>query len=264
MANIQVIEGDTMNIALEGRLLVSDTHDNPLVAVPDIGADGFYSIKWSKTMEDVNISGGSLKALVESRDQLVDGYRNRLNEFVKGVATEVNKLHSTGHGTLDGPLNDIPRDMFINVKNDGSDVDINNIGFNPDLFEVNNIAAATDPPPGNFEDNRNALQLSELRQKAVFADSKYDTASAKFNFDEYYRNLITDIGLEGNKAANAAEAQGQLVEQIEYKRQSLMAVSLDEEMSNLIMYEHSYNASARMVNALDEMLDVIVNRLGGK
>lgn len=262
MANIQVIEGDTLNIALEGRLLVSDTHDNPLVAVPDIGADGFYSIKWSKTMEDVHISGGSLKALVESRDDLVDGFRNRLNEFVKGVAEQVNAIHKSGYGNLDATLQ---TPMFVNTK-DNTDIgiEVGNIGFNPILFEVNNIAAATSPPPGNFEDNRNALVLSELRQKDVFLESTYDKNNGKYNFDEFYRNLITDIGLEGNKAANAAEAQGLLVEQVEYKRQSLMAVSLDEEMSNLIRYEHSYNAAARIVNALDEMLDVIVNKLGGR
>lgn len=262
MADIQITEGATINIAVEGRLLVSDTYSNPLVAVPDVGADGFYSIKWSKTMEEMDINGGSLKALVESRDQLVDGYRNRLNEFVKGVATEINAMHYEGRGNLD----DKQRYMFVNSKdNTEKNIDISNIGFNNELFEVNNIAAALSSPPGNYEDNRNALRLSQLRQKDVFLENSYPTAGAgKFNFDEYYRNLITDIGLEGNKAANAAEAQGMLIEQVEFKRQSLTAVSLDEEMSNLIRYEHSYNAAARMVNAMDEMLDVIVNRLGGR
>jgi len=42
----------------------------------------------------------------------------------------------------------------------------------------------------------------------------------------------------------------------------MMNVSMDEEMSNLIRFEHSYNASARMVNVMDEMIEIIVNRLG--
>ncbi|MGB7605800.1 MAG: flagellar hook-associated protein FlgK [Lutisporaceae bacterium] len=260
MANIQVVDGDKMNIALEGMLLVSDTNQIPLVAVPDIGADGFYSIKWAKTMEDIHIRGGSIKALIESRDELVSGYKNKLNEFVKGVATEVNTIHKAGYGNLD-PL--LQTSMFVNSK-DNTDlgIDIGNIGYNPILVEVNNIAAAISPPPGNFEDNRNALKISEWRQQDVFSDETYVGVDGKYNFDEFYRNLITDIGLEGNKAANAAEAQDLLIEQLEFKRQSLMAVSLDEEMSNLIRFEHSYNAAARIVNALDEMLDLIVNRLG--
>lgn len=260
MANIQVIDGDKMNIALEGMLLVSDTNQIPLVAVPDIGADGFYSIKWAKTMENINISGGSIKALIESRDELVSGYKNKLNEFVKGVATEVNTIHKAGYGNLD-PL--LQTSMFVNnIDNTDIGINIGNIGYNPLLVEVNNIAAAISPPPGNFEDNRNALKISEWRQQDVFSDETYVGVDGKYNFDEFYRNLITGIGLEGNKAANAAEAQDLLIEQLEFKRQSLMAVSLDEEMSNLIRFEHSYNAAARIVNALDEMLDLIVNRLG--
>ncbi len=260
MANIQVIDKDKMNIALEGMLLVSDTNQIPIVAVPDIGVDGFYSIKWAKTMEDINISGGSIKALIESRDELVSGFKNRLNEFVKGVATEINTIHKAGYGNLDPLLHTA---MFINIKdNTDSGIDIGNIRYNPILIEVNNIAAAISPPPGNFEDNRNALKISEWRQQEVFLDETYVGLDGKYNFDEFYRNLITDIGLEGNKAANATEAQGLLVEQLEYKRQSLMAVSLDEEMSNLIRFEHSYNAASRIVNALDEMLEVIVNKLG--
>jgi flagellar hook-associated protein 1 FlgK len=41
-----------------------------------------------------------------------------------------------------------------------------------------------------------------------------------------------------------------------------MAVSLDEEMSNLIKFEHSYNAAARIVNAMDEMIEAVVNKVG--
>lgn len=259
MADVQVIEGDTFNIALGGMLIVSDTYDNPIAAVRDIASNGYYKIKWSKTMEDIDLKGGSLKALIETRDDLVDGFRNRLNEFVKGVAEEVNKLHFSGYGNIDNTQ----RYMFVNGSDNTSvGIDIGNIAFNQDLMEVNNIAAAKSAPPGNFEDNQNALEISEWRTNDVFTETTYDSANGKYNFDEFYRSIITDIGLEGNKAANAAEAQNLLIEQVENKRQALMAVSLDEEMTNLISYEHSYNAAARIVNALDEMLDVMINKLG--
>jgi flagellar hook-associated protein 1 FlgK len=262
LVKIQVIDGNNYNIAVEGLQVVSGDTSIPLVAVPDVSANGYYSIKWGKSMENVNISGGSIKALIESRDQLIDGFRNRLNELVKGVAGEVNKLHHGGFGNMDG----IKRDMFVdratNTVDPLVDIDLSNIAFNLDLNEVNHIAAAKLEPPGNYEDNQNALTISEWRLKDVFTDKKYDVADGKLNFDEFYRSIITDIGLEGNKAANAADAQGLLVEQVEYKRQSLMAVSLDEEMTNLIKYEHSYNAAARIVNAMDEMIEIIVNKVG--
>jgi flagellar hook-associated protein 1 FlgK len=49
---------------------------------------------------------------------------------------------------------------------------------------------------------------------------------------------------------------------VEQRRQSTSAVSLDEEMTNMIQFQHAYNASARMVTMIDEMLDKIVNGLG--
>jgi flagellar hook-associated protein 1 len=259
MAKIQVTDGSSYNIAVEGLQVVSGGNSTLITAVPDTAANGFYTIKWGKTMENLNLSGGSIKALIESRDQLIDGYRNRLNEFVKGVAGEINKLHIAGNGNLDAT----PRNMFINVKdNSGNNIDITNIGFNPDLEEVNHIAAAILAPPGNYEDNRNALKISEWRLTDVFTNKTYDVANGKLNFDEFYRGIITDIGLEGREAINAADAQGLLVDQVEHKRQSLMAVSLDEEMSNLIKFQHSYNAAVRIVNAVDEMIENVVNKVG--
>jgi flagellar hook-associated protein 1 len=259
MAKIQVTDGSSYNIAVEGLQVVSGGNSTLIRAVPDATANGFYTIKWGKTMENLNLSGGSIKALIESRDQLIDGYRNRLNEFVKGVAGEINKLHIAGNGNLDAT----PRNMFINVKdNSGNNIDITNIGFNPDLEEVNHIAAAILAPPGNYEDNRNALKISEWRLTDVFTNKTYDVANGKLNFDEFYRGIITDIGLEGREAINAADAQGLLVDQVEHKRQSLMAVSLDEEMSNLIKFQHSYNAAVRIVNAVDEMIENVVNKVG--
>lgn len=261
MANIQVIEGASFNIALEGVLLVSDNESNPMVAVPDTSKDGLYSIKWKSTNADVKFRSGSIKAMIDTRDQLVGGYRDRLNEFVKGVAKEINNLHMAGHGNINP---DVSRPMFVDeATNDATtEINLDNIAFNTNLNEVNYIAAAQGPPPGNYEDNRNALKISEWRLQDVFTDTKYDVANGKLNFDEFYRNIVTDIGLEGNKAANAADAQNLLVEQIENKRQSLMAVSLDEEMGDLIRYQHSYNAAVRVVNAIDEMIDNVVNKVG--
>lgn len=258
MTNIQVInDGRTINIALEGRLIVSDTDYEKLIAVPDNSTDGYSIIRWQNTMDKIDMSGGSIKSLIDTRDELVEGYRDRLNEFVEGVASEINKLHLAGFGNKDN----VNRLMFVNTD---ANVPIANLSLHSDLVDVNNIAAATTPPPGNYEDNTNSLAISELRQKDIFSETKYEAPgpNRKYTSDEFYRNLISDLGLKGQEATTAADSQQILIDQIENRRQSLMSVSLDEEMSNLIRYEHSYNAAARVVNAMDEMLEYIVNKIG--
>ncbi|MGE5632529.1 MAG: flagellar hook-associated protein FlgK [Caulobacteraceae bacterium] len=258
-AKIQVIEGNTVNIALEGRLLVEGSRYEQIETVPDPGNSGFAEFVWAGSNEKLQLSGGSISSLVEARDVLVKGFRDKLNEFVKGVAAAINEIHITGYGTTDATH----RYFFINaLDGTANNIDLSTIAFNPDLNEYDKIAAAEEA--NNNEDNRVALKIAELRQNDYFSDDIYETnpSNRKFNFDEFYRNIISDLGNKGQEASTQVDAQKLLVDQIEYRRQAVSAVSMDEEMSNLIKYEHSYNAAARIVNAMDEMLDIIVNKIG--
>lgn len=258
-AKIQIIVGNSINISLEGRMLVEGSRYEQIDTIPDTGNSGFVQLAWSGENKKLELSGGSIMALFESRDVLVKGFRDKLNEFVKGIAAEVNGIHITGYGVKD----DTHRYFFINaVDNTANNIDLSTIAFNPELNEYDNIAAAEEA--GNYEDNRIALKIAGLRQNDYFSDDNYETSPAdrKFNYDEFYRNLISDLGNKGQEASTAVDAQKLLVDQIEYRRQAISAVSMDEEMSNLIKYEHSYNAAARIVNVMDEMLDIIVNKIG--
>jgi flagellar hook-associated protein 1 FlgK len=58
------------------------------------------------------------------------------------------------------------------------------------------------------------------------------------------------------------ENQGTLLSQLEFKRQETAGVSLDEEMTNMIRFQHAYNAAARYITAIDEAISVIVNNMG--
>ena len=71
-----------------------------------------------------------------------------------------------------------------------------------------------------------------------------------------------ELGKIGMEASITADAQNSMIKELSLKKGAIMDVSIDEEMSNLIRFEHSYNASARMVNVMDEMLDIIVNKIG--
>jgi flagellar hook-associated protein 1 FlgK len=256
---IQVLEGSTINIAMEGRMLVEGSRYEQIVTIPDTGNNGFVQLAWKGENEKLTLSGGSLTALIESRDTLVKGFREKLNEFVKGVAKEINDIHITGYGVKDNTQ----RYFFVNALDlSQNNIDLSTIAFNPELNDFDNVASAEEA--SNYEDNRVALRISELRFNDYFSDDNYEASSGdrKFNYDEFYRNIISELGNKGQEASTAVDAQKLLVDQIEYRRQSVSAVSMDEEMSNLIKYEHSYNAAARIVNVMDEMLDVIVNRIG--
>lgn len=82
------------------------------------------------------------------------------------------------------------------------------------------------------------------------------------NFNNYYTALIGELGTRGEKYQTLAETQEAMANSIHNERLEVMAVSTDEELTNLIKYQHAYNASARYITVVSEMIEHIINTLG--
>lgn len=70
------------------------------------------------------------------------------------------------------------------------------------------------------------------------------------------------IGLKGEEAARSLETVNLVMKELKDMRESLSGVNIDEELTQMITYQHGYAAIARFVTTFDEMLDVIINRMG--
>ncbi|MFA5519885.1 MAG: flagellar basal body rod C-terminal domain-containing protein, partial [Spirochaetota bacterium] len=79
---------------------------------------------------------------------------------------------------------------------------------------------------------------------------------------EFYTSLISRIGSQGEEAKNRMENQTVMMKNLENIRESISGINLDEEMANMISFQHGYNAAARVISTFDNMLDVIINRMG--
>ncbi|OJV62401.1 MAG: flagellar hook-associated protein FlgK [Clostridiales bacterium 38-18] len=122
-----------------------------------------------------------------------------------------------------------------------------------DLEDLNKIAAATrlEDIPG---DGSNILKMIETRHNVTL----YEWGAP----EDYIKSLVSNLGVDAAEANRVAKNQALLTNEYSTARDSIMGVSLDEEMANMIKYQTAYNANARMVNVFDEMLDLVVNRLG--
>ncbi|MEN6349755.1 MAG: flagellar basal body rod C-terminal domain-containing protein, partial [Syntrophomonas sp.] len=80
--------------------------------------------------------------------------------------------------------------------------------------------------------------------------------------DDYWRLVTADVGVVSQEAQRMVQNQEVLVAELENKWESVSGVSLDEEMSNMIMYQHAYNAAARFITAIDEGLETIISKMG--
>lgn len=80
--------------------------------------------------------------------------------------------------------------------------------------------------------------------------------------DDFWRAVAAQVGVKGQEAARNSENQYGLVSELENKRQSVSGVSLDEEATDMIRYQHAFNAASRYITVLDEMLETIVSKMG--
>lgn len=108
--------------------------------------------------------------------------------------------------------------------------------------------------------NTLALLMSELKNTNFSFQSGSITTSA--TVDDYYRSIVGQLGVQSEEATRQTDNANTLVEQVDSNRQAVSGVSLDEEMTNMIKYQHAYNASARLMTTIDEMLDKIINSMG--
>ena len=94
------------------------------------------------------------------------------------------------------------------------------------------------------------------------ADRSYQLRSTTTGVDAKYRQDIVGLGVVAGVAKRNLEIQSVITNQVEVARDSVAGVNLDEEMTNMMSFQHAYSAAARMVTAIDEALDTLINRTG--
>ena len=174
-----------------------------------------------------------------------------MNALVNALATKLNDLHSSGK-TLEDPPSD-GKDFFVAI-NSKYPLQMGNIKLNDNLTNLSNIVASRSGASG---DNTIALEIANLREIECIHDSK-----GILSIDDYYQSIILEIGNGGYEAEGITENQQKMVDSANSQRQSIMGVSMDEEMSNMMKYKFSYTAASRAINVIDDMLDTIISRMG--
>ena len=75
---------------------------------------------------------------------------------------------------------------------------------------------------------------------------------------EFYANLVSEVGSERRLSKTNKEYHGTLTQDVFERSQSVSGVSLDEELTNLIKYQHSYTAAAKLITTADQMLQTLL------
>ncbi len=109
--------------------------------------------------------------------------------------------------------------------------------------------------PAAAGDGSAALAIAALRTQNVMVGSLK-------TFDDHFAEAVARVGLSGERAASASATHDRIGKELRDLRQSTSGVNMDEELANMIKFQHGYEAAAKFVTKVDSMLDTIINRMG--
>ncbi len=302
MAEIKVTPGQfgMVNVTIEGKDLVTGTTSVQMAAVKnektgmvDITLGGTPFIPTTGSLAGTFEARGQAEVqsvVVNGQQQDVVTYTGVIPDILKrldllavNLTREINDIHRKGMNMNDianrkadpnAALQDLP--FFVDA--DAVEADPNTktyptsagkIKVNPAIIaSLNAIAAAQVDPVGNssgtsFEgDGRNARDIASIKFKTIPVGVGGAGLTETSTLDDFYRYTIAQLGVDSQEAERMQKNAELLVGQVDTQRQSVSGVSIDEEMAEMVKYQHAYSAAARMMTAMDEVLDKIINGMG--
>ena len=210
---------------------------------------------WQGSNVPAEITGGELFGIISFRDNEIQDFITDLNVWTANLINEVNSRHEKGYD-----LNSDPGKAFFTINS--SEADEVSAGDDPSLTITVNLESALEIAASSQLDNGEvvagngdiALELASLRNQPVIEGGS--------TLSQSYNAIISRLGVKAMEANNMVNNEEVLVSHLENLRESISGVSLDEEMADMIKFQHAYAAAARIMTAMDQALDTIIYRLG--
>ncbi|HEY8908990.1 MAG TPA: flagellar hook-associated protein FlgK [Desulfosporosinus sp.] len=227
-------------------------------AATGLGGNGITVVQWKDSNNNHNAGDslvlgqalGTLQANIETRDTFLTALQGKYDTLAKGIVTAVNELHqagTTGTGTTNVSFFDANNLTASTISLDGSiTADINNIVTGAGASGDGSIATAISSLSSGWS---SLIAASQVANKTTYGTSLGD----------YYGSTVAQLGVDVQQANRMKAGEDVLLTNVTNQRESNSGVSLDEEMTNLVKFQKSYSAAARMVTMMDDMLSTIMN-----
>lgn len=241
--DIQVNNPDngSLTIISGGNILVSGGHYNELIVNTSQTSDGVFNIEINKINgnKNINISSGELGGLLDFHNNYVAKNIQKLNTIANNFKSAINDIHKTGYN-----LNSVTGMAFFSENTSGAgDFSVaDEIISDPSLI----ASSASIDTPGDGS-------IAQL-----MADLKYGDVINGETIEDFYTGVVTELGNQVQQAKFIKDNQARVIERLNNQKANVSGVSLDEEMTNLIKFEQAYQAAARMVGTVDELMDTVL------
>ncbi len=237
ISQIKSDDGPTLTTS-NGTALVAGGQSFDLGTQPD--ASGLQHVFAQGKDITASIASGQIAGLLQVRDQNIPALLSSLDSLASSFANAVNAANAGGfdlQGNAGGNL-------FVPPPVSGVGAAASMAAATTD---PNAIAASSDGSAGS---NGNLAAISAVHDQPIVSGQTPT---------DFYSNLVFGIGSDIANGSAEQNASQLTLQQLQDQRGSISGVSLDEEASNMILYQQAYNAAARVVSAINEMMDTAVN-----
>ncbi len=240
--SIQIKEKDNgeINVYSDGILLVSYDTMNELETVTET-KNGAKSLKLrlKNSGYELNPNNGEISSLLNAFNKILPEYKEKLDTLASTLAQKVNEIHRNGEN-LDGVSG---MNFFAEDITGISDFRVNQaIIENASLIASKAIGA--DEGDGSI-----AQQISDLQFASLFDEG---------TTGDYYQSFLTGLGNSIQEAEYMSSSQEMIVQQLKNQRDAVTGVSMDEEMTRMVQYQQAYEAAAKVITTVDEMMTTVM------
>lgn len=247
--------------------VILDDKGNPIKNGPIKQGMGYGALE---SMRQIITGKGEYSPDAKDTTRGIPYYEESLNQLAKKFAEEMNRLNTT---YVDATGKDQPLPAGIKGVGalfetaDGSqnidDITAANISISDDWRNGTvSIVASTDPnAPSTANDN--ILRFQALfSQNIKFEGAKADSVVYNGTFEGFYANMQGVLGLDYQSTAAVYDTYAMSADELNNSRDAVSGVDLNEEGVNMIQYQKAFAASCRMMTALDEVMDKVINGMG--
>jgi flagellar hook-associated protein 1 len=225
-------------------------------------------VSGSGSANPITIDAGTT-TLSDLRDEINTAATNDGAPITASITTDGNLEIDAGSGYTFAFSDDTSNALAalgINTFFTGSsagDIGVNDsIGLNPNNIAAGQVGSDGEIAAGN---NANALAVTDLQNTSMSIPqwtcdriNGNTQGSTTSTIDDYYSSMLGSIGIASASASRDKTFAQSMVNEISSIRNSISGVSLDEELTNLIKYQHAYAAAAKLVSTSDDMFNTLL------
>lgn len=254
----------TVQVEMNGHQVVGDGKYETVLMVEN--RDGTVSVNWQSTGDGIRLTTGSLKASID----LINGrgsnakppyqgyekgilyYKDKVDAFARTFANTFNSIMVASDGSY--------KTLF--VSSDENPIGAGNIEIS-DQWSKSPAYIITDLQGGDGYNNTFIEQMIAVFDKDLKFPADGEVDGEFFGtFNEYVTFYNASIGQEQKFYYDRYETTAGIADELLSRRDAISGVNYDEEATNLMLQQKAYQACSRLMTAMDEALDILINRTG--